>query len=186
MESSHENKDTVKNKPAEVETVDKLISEKNTEKKQEARAKVRQSAEGVQTEVADVMSGVETSKEVVSEVKSETGERGDITTGGQQNDDSTQQIHSTIAVRPLPSQEIMVRKIRTAINAQIKMELRKAAKLKKTITTGGAQEYNSHIAKIRRLKETLKTMLTSTFEIIKVTYLKYFTEDGRRKNPDEV
>lgn len=187
MESHHDKNTDVIRKPTEVEIVEGLISKKKTEREAEGREAVMQSAEGVQTEVADVMAGVEAPKEKVSEKKGESGEKGDISGGTQSTQDQKAQAAAAFAARrALPTEEIMVKKIRTAINEQIKRELKKAKALKKNLTAGSAQEYNSTIAKVRRLQETLKSLLTSTFEAIKQLYFKYFRPDGRRKSLDEV
>jgi hypothetical protein len=187
LESGHEIKGKEVLKPVQVETVEKLISRKKSEKEAEGRAAVMQSAEGVQGEVADVMAGVEAPKEGVSEKKGESGEKGDITGGGQQQAAAQDMAAIAFAARrSLPTEEIMVKKIRTAINAQIALELKKAKKLQKNLAMGSAQEYTTTISRIRRLQETLKSMLTSTYEAIKDLYFKYFGLDGRRKPMDEL
>ncbi|MFH0838118.1 MAG: hypothetical protein V1880_02535 [Patescibacteria group bacterium] len=187
MESHHDKNADVTKKPAEVETVERLITRKKTEKEAEGREAVRQSAEGIQTEVADVMAGVEAPKEGVSEKKGESGERRDITGGAQQTQDQKAQAAAAFAARRgLPTQEIMIKKIRAAITEQIKLELKKAKTLEKNLAAGSAQEYNSAIAKVRRLQEALRSLFSSTFEAIKTIYFKYFSADGRRKPLDEV
>ncbi len=187
MESHHDKNADVTKKPSEVEAVDNLISKKKTEKDTEGREAVRHSAEGIQTEVADVMTGVEAPKEVISEKKGESGEKGDISGGGQaQGDQKAQAAAAFAARRGLPTQEVMIKKIRSSIYTQIKQELKKAKSLEKNLSTGSAQEYNTAIARIRRLQEALKSLFTSTFEAIKVIYFKYFSADGRRKPMDEV
>jgi hypothetical protein len=170
-----------------VETVENLISRKKSEKAAEGQAAIHQSTEGIKGEVADVMAGVEAPKEGVSEKKGESGEKRDITGGGQQG--AAKQDMSAIAFaarRGLPTEEIMVKKIRTAINAQIKQELKKAMKLQKNLAMGSAQEYTTTISRIRRLQETLRSLFTSTYEAIKNLYFKYFGPDGHRKPTDEV
>ncbi|MBN2306753.1 hypothetical protein JXD20_02100 [Candidatus Peregrinibacteria bacterium] len=187
MESHHDKNTEVVKKPSEIETVETLLEKKKTEKESESREAVMKSAEGVQTEVADVMAGVEAPKEKISERKGESGNQGDIKAGSAALQAQKAQAAAAFAMRRgLPSEEIMIKKIRTAIQAQIKLELQKANALKKNLTTGSAQEYSSRIAKIRRLQETLKTLLTSTFEAIKSIYFKYFSASGRRKPLDEV
>jgi len=172
-------------KPSITESVEELISKKKAEKVAEGTAKVTEKAAGVQTEVSEVMAGVEKPKERVSEKKGETGEKRDIT-GGKAAAGTAQKIGAAMKAAILPSEEVMVRKIRAVINAQIKMEIKKAKRLQKQLTTGGAQEYNSTIARIRKLKEVLASLFTATYEFIKNIYVKYFTPEGKRKPFDEI
>lgn len=186
MEAHHDKSADIK-KPSELDTIDGLISKRKSEKDAEGRQAVLQSAENVQSEVADVMAGVEAPKEGVSEKKGESGERRDITGGGQQTQDPKAQAAAAFAARRgFPTQEIMIKKIRSAITDQIRHELKKAKSLEKNLATGSAQEYNTAIARIRQLQTILKSLLTSTFEAIKIAYLKYFSTDGRRKPMDEL
>jgi len=187
LESGHEIKGKEAIKPVQVETVEKLISRKKSEKEAEGRAAVLQSAEGVQGEVADVMAGVEAPKEGVSEKKGESGEKGDIKGGGGQQAQAQDPAFDAFAARrSLPTEEIMIKKIRTAISIQIKQELKKAIKLQKNLNMGSAQEYNMTISRIRRLQETLRSLFNNTYEAIKTMYFKYFGTDGRRKPTDEL
>ena len=78
MESHHDKPVAPSKKPTQTEAVDNLISKKQAERAQEGARPVQESAVGVQTEVADVMGGVEGPKEVISEAKGESGEKGDI------------------------------------------------------------------------------------------------------------
>lgn len=175
------------NKPDEVEAVDKLISDKKTERDAHGREIIRQSTEGVKGEVADVMAGVEGVKEGVSEKKGESGEQGDIRGGGggqAKGDDDDQAARAFAARRSLPTEEIMIKKIRTAIGAQIKLEMKKAKQLEKNLSTGSAEDYHTTIARVRKLQEALKSLLSGTFEYIKDVYFKYFGSDGRRKPLD--
>ena len=75
----------------------------------------------------------------------------------------------------------MVKKIRTAIQVQIKMEWKNAKKFRKQLGSGGAEGYNSSIASIRRLKEALASLFTATFGFLKNFYVKYFTPDGKKR-----
>jgi len=173
VEAGQENKGKEVRKPVQVETVEKLISRKKTEREAEGHEAVRQSTEGIKGEVADVMAGVEAPK------PAEAGEKKGAV---QQNMAAS----AFAARRSLPTEEIMIKKIRTAISAQIKQELKKAIKLQKNLAMGSAQEYSTTISRIRRLQETLKSLLTSTYEAIKNLYFRYFGPDGRRKPMDEV
>ena len=188
LESHHQNKEAASKKLSPKESVDGLISKKQSERQQEGMDAVMQSAEGVQSEVADVMGGVDGMKETVSEKKGESGEKGDIkASSGQQGDDEAQKVRSTLASRRgLPTEEIMVKKIRTAINIQIKLEMKKAKQFEKNLSSGSAQDYNTSMAKVRRLQESLKTILHGTLDTIKKMYFKYFNAEGRRKNLEEV
>ena len=80
----------------------------------------------------------------------------------------------------------MIKKIRIAIRRQIKLEQKKAKKLQKNLTTGGAQEYNQTIARIRKLKEVLASLFTATYSFLKSVYLKCFTPSGERKSLEGV
>ncbi len=163
------------------ESVDGLINKKKSEKAAEGEAAVQQSAEGIKGEVADVIGGAEKPKEVVSEKKGESGQKGDLKGGGQK-DDEDRQIAAHIQGITLPTEEIMIKKVRTAIKVQIKHEMKKAKKLEKNLVTGSAQEYNTTIAKIRSLKEVLSSLMHATFAFVKNIYSKYFSSDGKRKD----
>jgi hypothetical protein len=173
-----------KKKPTVTESVEELISKKKAEREMTGAKEVHEKAAGVQTEVSEVMAGVEKPKEKVSEREGETGEKRDIT-GGKAVAGTAKKIGAAMKAAILPSEEIMVKKIRAVITAQIKMEMKKAQKLQGQLTTGGAQEYNSTIARIRKLKEVLASLLTATYEYIKNLYLKYFTPEGKRASFDK-
>jgi hypothetical protein len=183
--NTNQNPEAGKKKPTITESVEELISKKKAERESTGAAEVSEKAAGIQTEVSEVMAGVEKPKERVSEKKGETGEKGDIT-GGKTIAGAAQKIGAAVKAAILPSEEVMVRKIRAVITAQIKMEIKKAKKLQGQLTTGGAQEYNSTIARIRKLKEALSSLLTATYDFIKNLYLKYFTPEGRKRSMDEV
>lgn len=179
---TNQNSDAVPKKPTLTESVDNLISKKKSERSDEGASVVQQSAEGIQGEVADVMVGVGKPKEVISERKGESGEQGDIRGGGQKSDDEDQQIVSKIQKITLPTEEIMIKKVRIAIRVQIKHEMKKAKRLEKNLSTGSAQEYSTTIAKIRSLKEVLSSMLHTTYSFVKGVYSKYFNSNGRRRD----
>jgi hypothetical protein len=80
----------------------------------------------------------------------------------------------------------MVKKIRTAINAQIKMEWKNALKFQKQLGRGGADPYNKAVAKVRQLKQMLSSLFGATFGFLKNLYVKYFTPDGKRREVGEV
>ena len=182
MNSQNTNPEALKKQPTTAESVDNLIAKKRAEKDVKASSEVQQHTEGVQGEVIDVIGGAEKPSDRVSEVKGETGEKGDISTGGQQTSgNDTNEIKQNLKPVVLPTEEVMIKKIRTAITLQIKDELKRAAKLKGSIATGGAEDYNKSIARIRKLKEVLSLIFTSTFDFVKSVYLKYFTQDGKRK-----
>ena len=84
-----------------------------------------------------------------------------------------------------PDEEIMVKKIRTAVQIQIKQELRRSRRLEKNLANGSADEYNQSIARIRTLKEILASLIYSTVDALKGMYGKYFTAQGRRKRKME-
>ena len=177
----------IQKEPTVSESVESLIARKKAEKAEEGAKEVQRGAEATQGEVAEVMAGVEKPKEKVSERKGESGEQGDLKTSAQKSvGDEKKGIMPQIASYVFPGEEIMVRKVRSAIGAQIKIELKRAAKLEKHLDSGSAQEYNATIARIRKLKEVLSSLLTATFEVVKNLYIKYFTPGGHRKSLDEI
>lgn len=181
--STNNNPEAPIKKPSLTESVDSLISKKQLEKSAELNATLQQSTEGIQGEVADLMAGSEKPKEKISEKKGESGEKGDIkASSGGEDDGQVSQIISNLSTYNFPSEEVMIKKVRTAINSQIKMEMKKAAKLKKNLATGSAEEYNSSIARIRKLKGILSNLFSQTVDLVKNLYSKYFTPDGKRKD----
>ncbi len=188
MVGTDQNSEALKKKQSASESVDNLISQKESQRGAEGMNQVMQQAEGVQTEVADLMAGVDKPSDKISERKEGTGERRDIGggsgSGSTQDDGQATQIRSNLRRRALPSQEIMIKKIRSAINSQIESELKVVKKLEKNLATGGADEYNQRVAKIRHLKQMLKSLLGSTLEAVKGVYFKYFGQDGKRKLTD--
>ncbi len=183
---TNQNPEDAQKKPTITESVDGLISKKKSEKADEGTAAVQQSAEGIKGEVADVMGGAEKPKEVVSEKKGESGQKGDLKGGGQKGDDDNLQTASQLRGITIPTEEVMIKKVRTAIKIQIKHEMKKAKKLEKNLSSGSAQEYNTTIAKIRSLKEVLSSLMHATFAFVKGVYSKYFSTDGKRKDISEL
>jgi len=184
---TNQNPEAELKKPSITESVEDLISKKKAERESLATTEVSEKAAGVQTEVTEVMAGMEKPKEKVSERKGESGERGDIKGGGAViSDDDSLAVKAGIASFVFPVEEVMVKKIRAIINVEIRMEMKKAKKLRKNLITGGAQEYNATIARIRKLKEMLASLFTATFEFIKRLYQKYFTHGGKKRSMDEI
>jgi len=175
-------------KPSISESVDGLISKKKTERDNKSASVVQESAAGVQGEVADIMGGAEGMRETVSERVGESGEKGDIkgSSGVQGDDDDTNQVIAQIQDFHLPSEVVMVRKVRTAIKLQIKYEMKKALKLSKNLGGGNAQEFGKAIARIRELKSMLSSLFHSTFVYIKGMYQKYFDANGKRRSIQKV
>ena len=182
---TNQNPEAVPKKPTITESVEDLISKKKSERESAGAAEVSEKAAGVQSEVTEVMAGVEKPKEKVSEREGESGEQGDIK-GGKGVAATAQKIGAAVKTAILPREEIMVKKVRAIINAQIKMEMKKAKKLQKNLAKGGAQEYNATIARIRKFKEVLSSLFTATFEFVKGLYQKYFTPEGKRRPMDEI
>ncbi|MBN2087576.1 hypothetical protein JW758_04465 [Candidatus Peregrinibacteria bacterium] len=180
---NNSNPETAPKKPTALESVDSFIGKQKERQRSEGEKAVQQSAEGVKGEVADVMGVVDKPKEVISERKGESGEGGDIKGGGKKrDDDDAQQIASQLRNITLPTEEVMIKMVRTAIQIQIKHEMKKAKKLEKNLATGSAQEYNTTIAKIRSLKEVLSSLLHATYSFVKGVYSKYFTPQGKRRD----
>ena len=173
--------------PTLSESVESVLEKKETQKESTEAPQVQESATAVQHEVSEVMGGVEKPKEYVSEQAGEKGEKKGATkrkAAAAQQDDS--QAHAGIQQYVFPSEEVMIKKVRLAIKADIDRSWKKAKNLQKNLTTGGAQEYSSVIAHIRSLKEVLESLLTATFDFAKNLYQKYFTPDGKRRKLEEV
>ncbi len=174
-------------KPSVSKSVDSLIQKKKAEKQAEVSESVSKKQAGVQEGVAEVMGGVEKPSEKVSERKGETGEKGDLSSGGgSSDDDQIQAVSSDLKDYSFPSEEIMVKKVRTAINAQIKLEWKRATKYQDNLGSGGADGYNHAIARIRSLKELMNSLFTATFGFLKNMYVKYFTPDGKRRSAEDL
>ena len=102
------------------------------------------------------------------------------------DDEDEKAIAEQIKGITLPTEEVMIKKVRTAIKIQIKHEIKKAKRLEKNLSSGSAQEYNTTIAKIRSLKEVLSSLMHATFAFVKNVYSKYFTAEGKRRSVDEL
>jgi len=168
------------------ESVDRFIKDTKEKKSQ---AEVSEQLAGTQEGVAEVMAGMEKPKEKISERKGESGEKGDIRGGGavtSDDDDQAQAIAAGLKDYQFPSEIVMVKKVRTAIQAQIKVEWKKAMGLKGKLNSGGASGYNDSIAKIRGLKEVLFSLFTASMDKMKKMYMKYFMPGGKRKKLDEL
>jgi hypothetical protein len=174
-------------KPASHE-VQSFIDKKKHERADRISAEVTRKMQGTKEGVADIMGGIEsteTPKDYVSEKKGESGEQRDIKGGGGGKRDDSKFV-SQIPDSVLPSEQMMVRRVRIAIKMDIERELKRAFSLQGSLKDGSAQEFNSSIARIRSLKEVLASLFTATFSFIKDLYLKYFTVDGRRRGAGEV
>lgn len=163
------------------ESVDSLIDRKHAEKEAEVSAGAAEKMAGTQTEVADVMGGAEKPSEKVSKRVGEKGEGGMPAGGAATGGDETQVIAAQLKNYHFPSEAIMIKKIRIAINTQIKSEWKNALKFQKQLGIGGASNYNQSISKIRQFKQMLTSLFGTTVGYLKNMYVKYFTPDGKRK-----
>jgi hypothetical protein len=167
------------------ESVESLIDRKKAEKEAEVTKGVTEKVGVTKEEVKEVMVGAEKPKEKVSKRAGEKGE-GAMPTGAAAAGDEAAVIAAQLKDYDFPSEEIMVKKIRSAINAQIKTEWKNALKFRKNLNSGGANGYNCAIAKIRELKQVLTSLFEATFGFLKNLYVKYFTPDGKRRKVGEV
>ncbi len=175
-------------KPSVTESVQSLIDRKKTDKESKVPSELSAKMAGTQEGVADVLAGMEKPAERISERKGEGGQQGDLKAGkgALQGDQSAQKILATLKDYEFPSEEVMVKHIRSAIQDQVDFEWRKAKKLQGKIDQGGAQAYNSSIARIRKLKDLMASLFSSPIEFLKNLYVKYFTPDGKRRDMKEV
>lgn len=174
-------------KPTPMESVEGFIARKKSEKSAEGGREVQRSAEGVQREVAEVMAGIEKPREDMAEKGEKKGEQGgggggQTASAGITDESQGEDWRSVV----FPDEEVMIKKIRTAVELQIQVEMKKAKKLQGRLTSGGAQEYSTVIARIRKLKTMLANLFMATVDYLKTLYMKYFRPDGRRRNTGEI
>jgi hypothetical protein len=170
-------------KPSVTESVQSLIDRKSSDRQSKVSSEVSQKMAGTQEGVADVLAGMEKPSEQVSERKGEGGGQGDLKAGKGtgQGDQSVQQIRSELRDYEFPPEEDMIKHIRSAIQDQIDTEWKQARKLQGKIDQGGAQAYNSSIARIRKMKDLMASLFFSPIEFLKSMYVKYFTPDGKKR-----
>ena len=185
---SNKNPEVKKAKKTAKESVDSLIGKKKSEKESKTSESASAKMESTQGEVADVMAGAEKPSEKISEKGEKKGENkgggAAATTGDDDDDDQIASIK--IEDYKFPSETVMIKKIRVAINAQVKAEWKNAKKFEGKLTSGGAEGYNKTIAKIRELKHVLASLLISTFGAVKSIYIKYFQPNGKRRKLKDV
>lgn len=186
MATTNQNPEAARQKPSTKESVESFIKKKKAEKKAEVGEAVSEKMEVTKGEVAEVMEGVEAPKEKVSERAGERGEKGIPTGAAGVAGDEAQAIAVQLKDYHFPSEEVMVKKIRTAITAQIKIEWKNATRFRKNLDSGGADGYNRAIARIRHLKQVLASLFTATLGFLKNMYAKYFTPDGKRRKLEEI
>ncbi len=189
MASSNNHPEVKQQKESATESVDHLIGKNHAEKQAKVSESVSRKRSGTQEEISEVMAGAEKPSEKVSERAGEKGEgKGPVKRKQTTSDegDQTGDFQFTLKDYHFPSEIVMVQKIRTAIKAQIKLELRKAKKFQGQLGNGGVDGYNKSIARVRSLKEMLTSLYTSTVGFLKNMYVKYFTPDGKRRKIDEV
>jgi len=141
---------------------------------------------GTQEGVAEVLAGVEKPSEQVSKAVGERGAQGQLKKGGVSDQGAkVQGIRAGLQDYTFPSEEVMVKHIREAIEDQIRLEWRRALSFEKRIGRGGAEAYNTSIAKIRKLKDLISSLFTSTIDFLKNVYIKYFLPNGKRRKIGE-
>ncbi len=175
-------------KPSVTESVQSLIDRKKSESESRVSADVSSKMAGTQEGVADVLAGMEKPSERISERKGEGGQQGDLKKGkaGTQADQGTRQIRASLQDYDFPTEEVMVKHIRSVIKDQIDIEWKQAIRLQGRLDQGGAEAYNSSIARIRKLKDLLASLFSSPIEFLKNLYVKYFTPDGKRRDFEDI
>ncbi len=186
MPNPNQHPESEPKKPSARESVDSFIKQKKGEKETKVGEAVSGKMAGVEEEVAEVIGGVEKPKEKVSEKAGERGEGRPPAAQAAMGEEAAQAISDELKDYQFPSQEMMVKKIRTAIQAQIKLEMKRAKKFQSRLDSGGADGYNKSIAKIRKLKQALALLFTSAAGFLKDLYVKYFLPDGKRRKLEDV
>ncbi len=185
--SDHEN-ESANQRPSVLSDVVGVAEKKDSERSSESASVVQQQADAIQGSVADVLGGMEGKVDKGPSERNREDKRGQGSGGTvvQSDDDAQQaaQIKSGLT-RALPTQNIMIRKVRSAITRQIKAEKKKVKKLEKMISKGKADEYNSSVARVRRLQEVLRSLAHAAFDKVKEMYFRYFGSDGQKKTVSE-
>ncbi|QQR83905.1 hypothetical protein IPJ72_01725 [Candidatus Peregrinibacteria bacterium] len=154
---------------------------------QQAQTDISTNMGAVKEGVSELLAGAEKPSEGVSERKGESGEKGDVKASSAQGSDAGATAHAVpLKQYTFPSDIVMVHKIRSAINDQIKEEWKNAKRLQKNMLKGGASDYNASIARIRHLKEALSTLFSATMDFLKQAYVKYFHPNGKRRDLSEI
>lgn len=186
MAHSNHNPEVKQPKKTVTRSVEDLIGKKKAEK--EARVSESTSAKMHDTkEEVETIVGMEKPSDKISEKTGEKGERkgggvaaSDLSVGDGQMGEFSMEDYT------FPSEEIMIKKIRTAISAQIEEEWKRAAKLQGHMIDGGAYSYAKTISKIRTLKQVLASLFTSAAGFLKEMYVKYFLPDGKRRRVEDI
>jgi hypothetical protein len=183
MAGTRSNPEASHKKPSVKSSVESLIEKKKAEKSARVAESASRKMAGTKEGVAEVMAGMEKPSEKISEKKGESGEKGDLSSGGGGGSAGEPQVGGfSMADYVFPSEVIMVKKIRTAINEQIKLEWKKAKRMSRDLNKGGADGYSKAIARIRHLKEVMFSLFSMTIGFIKHLYARYFTPDGKRRD----
>ena len=170
------------------ESAQSLIDRKKADHESQVPSEVSAKMAGTQEGVADVLAGMEKPSERISERQGERGDQRDLKAAKatSHGDQAAQQVRASLQDYDFPTEEVMVKHIRSAIRSQVDLEWKRALSLQKKIDQGGAQAYNSSIARIRKLTDLLASLFSSPIEFLKNLYVKYFTPDGKRKELEEV
>lgn len=187
MAKTNHNPEVQQPKKTVTRSVEDLINKKKAEKESGASESAAAKMQGTKEDV-DVIVGMEKPSEKISEKVGEKGEnKGSSGVKATQSDDDEEQIAKiNIKQYKFPSDEVMIRKIRTAINAQVKEEWAKAAKYQGKLSNGNAAKYTKTIAKIRALKQILSTLFSSAAGFLKEVYIRYFMPNGKRRRLEDV
>jgi hypothetical protein len=180
---SHPNKHSeAPSRPSAKESLQSFIERKKAEQESQVVSSASEKMAGTQEDVAEVLAGFEKPSDKVSERKGESGNRGDLRAGGSHDDAvAAGAVRFELKDYDFPKPEVMVSKVRVAIQAQIRQELKDARKYHKHLANGSAVNYSKAIARARELKGVLTSLLDSTVDYLKTLYVKFFTPDGKRR-----
>lgn len=163
---------TVLNPHNKKETLESKFLEKNPEisvdQKQNSSVDI---SVGV-SEVSDFMDGLEVSKpsEKVSEKAREDDKKSQASVSRGQKGEDDQVVLTQIKPLKIPTQRIMVRRIRKELHKQIKDLMKQAKKEEKK----GAFYFNEIMYQIRELKGTFSGLANATYEFVKNLYVSLF------------
>lgn len=167
---------------------DKVVSVP-TESLNTAQVNLDQKVDGGQSEgsldaIGATLEAIE-SLEVLNEVGFEnpaeqnSGQSSQTSSKQSQTTNSGVATHSTL-MQSLPVPRVMIRKIQTRLNREIKQLIKENKKYRKNLEKGSAYDLNVNLARIRKLRNTLAKLAYATLDYVKAFYIQLFQSSKKQ------